>query len=202
MKKFIAKIAAITLAIASTATLATEVLTGVAGYDPAGGSTTTLTPSAVKDGGAYTIRLQGVIGVSFDALKGLTPYAKAMDAPTKKQVNLYNLPDGTIIYAMGLGREWGEMSEDLGAIPVDRAKAKGTITGGSVTLPFTKGTERCRVVTWTGVLPDGQRVWGSHPESGWNAKNVNGSPRTAWCFKGDTVVTMDQPTKLALAGKK
>ncbi len=189
------------MAFASAAALAADPLGSVAGYDPAGVNTTILTHSSVANG-AYTISLKGVIGVSFEDLKGLTPYSKTTDGPTKKAIGLYNLPDGTTIYAMGLGGEWGDMPEDLGVIDVTKAKAKGTLTGGTVTLAFTKGDERCRTATWVAVLPDGQRAWSSHPEAGWNAKNVNGSPRTAWCFKGDTVVQMDSPTKLALAAKK
>lgn len=201
--KFVSKTFAIlAVALASTATLAADPLAGVAGYDPAGGGGIDLTASAVTNG-SYTITISGMIGVTPDQLNGLTPYDKKMDGPLKKEVGLYKLPAGTVVYAMGLGRDWGEMSEELPKIELAKAKAKATFgADGKLTFTFTKGEERCRTVNWVAVLPNGdQRAWGGHPEA-WVAKNVNGSPRTAWCFKGDAVVQMDRPTKLALAGKK
>lgn len=200
--KFVQKIAAIlAMAIAPLATMAADSLSGVAGYDPAEAGGGDLSASALN-GNAYTVTMTNVIGVAFADLKGFTPMKKVKDAPTKKQIGLYVLPDGTTIYALGLGREWGTMSEDLMQIDVARAKANGKISAGKVELAFTKGDERCRVVTWVAVLPDGQRAWASHPGGGWSTKNVNGSPMTGWCFEGTKVVQIDQPTKLALAKKK
>ncbi len=199
--KFVPKsLIALAIISVSAAVMAADPLSGVAGYDPAGGGGIGLTASAVKDN-AYTVTLTGVIGVSFTDLKGMKPMKKAQDAPTKKQVSLYTLPAGTTIYAMGLGRDWGEMSEELMAITVDKAKASGKLADGAVTMTFQKGEERCRVVTWVGVLPDGQRVWSGHPAA-WSTKNVNGSPMTGWCFDGSTVVKLDQATRTALATKK
>lgn len=199
--KFVPKTFAIlAVALASTATLAADPLAGVAGYDPAGGGGIDLTASTVKDN-AYTITISGMIGVAFDELKGVTLIRSATDAPTKKQVNLYQLPAGTTVYAMPLGREWGDMTEELKAITVDKAKANGKIVDGKVALTFQKGDERCRVVTWVAVLPDGQRAWGGHPGA-WSTKNVNGSPMTGWCFNNTTVVKLDQATRTALATKK
>lgn len=204
---FVKKLFAIlAMVFAPFAIMAAEPLAGVAGYDPNIGGTG-LIPSAVKDS-KYTVTLSGVIGVSFAELKGLTAMKSAEDGPTKKTVQLYNLPEGTTIYAMPLGREWGEMSEELGAIDLKKAKASGKIVkakgsqDGKATLAFQKGaTERCRVVTWVAVLPDGQRAWASHPEE-YATKNVNGSPMTGWCFTGDTVAKLDDETKLALSAKK
>jgi hypothetical protein len=213
MKTFFRNTSAIALmAFASLASLAAGPLSGVAGYDPAqGGNTITLAASSVT-GNAYTITVSGMIGVSFDGLKGQKPYNVATDAPTKKQVSLYNLPNGTMVYAMGLGRDWGNMSEELNAIDVAKAKASGKIIinklpngqsdNGTVMLQFQKGDERCRTVTWVAVLPDGQRAWGGHPEDGWSTNNVNGSPMTGWCFEGSKVVRLDEATKTALAQKK
>jgi len=200
MKKTYAALAA--LALVSSISFAAP-LTGVAGYDPAtAGSTITLSATPVRDN-AYTVKLGGVIGVSFEDLKGMKPIRTVTDQPTKKAVSLYTLPDGTTIYAMGLGREWGEMTEEIKGIDLAKAKASGKIANGAVSLDFKKGDERCRVVTWVAVLPDGQRVWGGHPEGGWSTKNVNGSPMTGWCFAKDgAVVKMDQATKTALAAKK
>lgn len=202
MKSF-CKLSAIALmALVSATTWAAGPLDGVAGYDPAqGGNAINLSASSVS-GDAYTITITGMIGVSFDGLKGLKPYNVAPDAPTKKQVSLYNLPDGTKVYAMGLGSDWGEMSEELNAIDVGKAKANGTISKGVVTLQFQKGAERCRTATWVVVLPDSQRAWGGHPEDGWSTKNVNGSPMTGWCFEGSNVVRLDEAAKVALAKKK
>lgn len=202
MKSF-CKLSTIALmASVSLASLAAEPLTGVAGYDPAQTSSIGFSASSVK-GDAYSVTVTGQVGVTLDTeLKGIKPLKTATDVPTKKKAYVYGLPDGTMVYAMGLGSDWGEMSEELAAIDIAKAKASGTISKGAVTLQFQKGPERCRTVNWVAVLPDGQRAWGGHPEGGWNAKNVNGSPRTAWCFKGDEVVQMDQATKTALAGKK
>lgn len=201
--KFLKKIAAIfAMALAPFATMAADPLSGVAGYDSAqGGGVINLSASSVS-GNAYTITVSGMIGVSFDGLKGHKPYNVAADAPTKKQVSLYNLPNGAMVYAMGLGRDWGNMPEELMQIDVAKAKANGKISGGKVELAFTRGNERCQTVTWVAVLPDSQRVWGGHPEDGWSTKNVNGSPMTGWCFEGSTVVRLDEGTKTALAGKK
>jgi len=198
MKKLLTALAALAL---TTSAFAAGPLSGVAGYDPAEAGGGDLTASTLS-GNAYTITMTDVIGVSFANLKGLTPMKKAKDAPTKKQVGLYALPDGTMVYAMGLGREWGSMSEELMQIDITKAKASGKISAGKVELAFTKGEERCRVVTWVAALPDGQRAWASHPGGGWSTKNVNGSPMTGWCFEGTKVVQIDQPTKLALAKKK
>lgn len=202
MKSFRKLSAIVLMASVSLASLAAGPLDGVAGYDPAqGGNAINLSASPVS-GNAYTITVSGMIGVSFDGLKGLKPYNVATDVPTKKQVSLYNLPEGTMVYAMGLGRDWGTMSEELNAIEVGKAKANGAISKGAVTLQFQKGTERCRTVTWVAVLPDGQRAWGGHPEDGWSTKNVNGSPMTGWCFEGSNVVRLDEAAKVALASKK
>jgi hypothetical protein len=201
MTKFVSSKYLIALAAVITSTvMAADPLAGVAGYDPAGGGDGGLSATAVE-GNAYTITMTGVIGVSFDDLKGLTPMKKAVDVPTKKQVGLYALPLGTMIYAMPLGREWGAMTDELNGIDVTKAKASGKLDGGTVTMTFQKGEERCRVVTWVGVLPDGQRVWPSHPAA-WSTKNVNGSPMTGWCFDGSKVVKLDQATRTALAAKK
>lgn len=197
MKKLLTALAVLAL---SSSAFAAGPLSGVAGYDPAGGSGTTMTASTVKDG-SYTLNLAGVIGVAFDPLAGMTATAKVTDAPTKKEVSLYALPDGTTIYAFGLGREWGSMATEVGKVDLAKAKASGKLAGGTVTLSFTKGDERCRTANWVAVLPNGQRAWASHPEGGWSTKNVNGSPMTGWCFQGGKVVQMDKPTKLALAQK-
>lgn len=196
MKKLLTALAVLAL----TSAFAAGPLAGVAGYDPAGAGGGDLSASAL-DGNAYTITMTSVIGVSFTDLNGLTPIRKATDVPTKKQVTLYSLTDGTMIYAFGLGREWGSMAEELNAIEVGKAKASGKLEGGKVSLTFTKGEERCRVVTWVAVLPDGQRAWASHPGA-WSTKNVNGSPMTGWCFKGTTIGKLDQATRTALAAKK
>lgn len=200
--KFASKILAIlAMAFAPLATMAADPLSGVSGYDPAEAGGGGLTASALN-GSAYTITMTDVIGVSFSDIKGLVPMKKAKDIPTKKQVGLYALPTGTTIYAMGLGREWGSMPEELMQIDIATAKANGKLDGGKVSLAFVKGEERCRVVTWVAVLPDGQRAWASHPGGVWSTKNVNGSPMTGWCFKGTEVTKLDDGTKLALAKNK
>lgn len=182
--------------------LAQDALRGVAGYDPAqGGNSISLSASSVS-GNSYTVTVSGMIGASFEALKDHKPYSTEPDKPTGKPINLYNLPNGTMVYAMGLGRDWGNMSEEVGQIDLKKAKANGKIANGAVTLQFQKGTERCRTVNWVVVLPDGQRAWGGHPEDGWSTKNVNGSPMTGWCFEGSNVVRLDDATKTALASKK
>ena len=50
------------------------------------------------------------------------------------------------------------------------------------------------------VLPDGQRLWGSHPDgTRWVTKNVKGSPLTIWCFNGNQVVQAPPDVRAALA---
>ena len=91
-KKFVLIALTAIAAITTNAWSAGDPLKGVAGYDSAGGSSITLTASAVKDK-SYTITIAGMIGVTPDALNGLTPYAKVMDVPLKKEVGLYKLPE-------------------------------------------------------------------------------------------------------------
>lgn len=188
---------------------AQDPLRNVNGYDGADGPTG-VTPSGVSADGSYTVTLTKQIGVAFtQSVAGASqPYrGPVQDQPTKQPVWLYNVPDGSTVYALRLGSNWGDMSKDLNQVDLNKAAARGTIAGGNVTLRFAKGKNACEMVNWVVVTPAGGRFWGSNPSgnSPWLVPNVNGSPRTGWCVQGNSVVTVDayDPTiRAALAAKE
>ncbi len=197
MRSFVSNsLAILAVAITSLSAFAQDPLKSVNGYDGSDGPTT-VAPSSVGADGSYTITLAKQVGVAFTASvagAGKSYAGPIQDTPTKESVWLYNVPDGSTVYAFGLGSAWGDMSKDLNQVDLAKAKARGTINGGVVTLRFAKGKNACEMVNFVVVTSAGGRFWGSNPSgnSPWLVPNVNGSPRTGWCVRGNEVVTVDQ----------
>lgn len=200
MKKYISMpvvatmVAALSLVLGSGAQA--DPLDKVVGYDKMGG--TEVSVSAVGADGTYTITLARLEGVAFKSKIGsLTPTAGPLnDKPTQQSVWIYAIPDGSMVYAMGLGGQWGDMSKEVDELDINKARAQATITGGKVSVAFVKNADpkkACEMVNWVVVTPGG-RMWGAHPlePSPWVVPNVNGSPRTGWCVQGSQIVTVDK----------
>lgn len=196
MKKHIYKPAVIVMMAALSLNVQAEPLDKVVGYDQMGG--TQVAVSTVGADGNYTITLSRLEGVAFKgALGSLKPTAGPLDdEPTKQPVWIYAIPDGSTVYAFGLGSQWGTMSKEVDELDLNKARAHATITGGKVSMSFVKNSDpkkACEMVNWV-VVSDGGRMWGAHPAktSPWVVPNVANSPRTGWCVKGNQVVTVDQ----------
>lgn len=167
----------------------------VVGYDKMGG--TQVSFSEVRADGTYTVTLSRLEGVAFkDSIGGLKPTAGPLDdEPTKQPVWIYAIPDGSKVYAFGLGSQWGTMSKDVNELELSKAKSSGTISGGKVELVFTKNADpkkACEMVNFA-TNTAGGNMWGAHPSkvSPWVVPNVANSPRTGWCVKGNQIVTID-----------
>lgn len=214
--KFVSKLWAIMALIAlgiGSNTFAADPLDKVDGYSDMGG--TQVSFSAVAADGSYSITLSRFEGVAFAGdVGGLKPVAGPItDKPTSKPVWIYRIPDGSTVYAVRLGSNWGEMSEELGQIDLTKdstgaVRPQATITGGKASIRFGKRAKPCEMISWVVELPNNAgRFWGAHPSeaSKWVIPNVNGSPRTGWCTQGKQVVDVDRhdpQIRVALKAKK
>lgn len=207
--KFISKLwsivtmATMSLMFGSNAFAQADPLDKVVGYDKMGG--TQVSVSNVGADGNYSVTLMRLEGVAFkDAIGALKPTAGPLqDEPTQQSVWIYAIPDGSKVYAFGLGSQWGTMSKDVNEMDLGKARANATITGGQVSLTFVKNADpkkACEMVNWVVVTPDGGRMWGAHPamSSPWVIPNVNKSPRTGWCVKGNQILAVDKDIRAAL----
>ncbi len=186
-------------------------LDGVSGFD--GKSSVNDGPLAlaftsVAADGAYTVTANNVVGI-FTENPSIAA-AVEVKSPYDDQPNwiLKALPPGSMLYAMGLGGEWGALDANINNLDLSKAKAKGEIKGSTAVLTFVRPAgQTCRVVNWVIVLPDGKRTWGpngDNNETGQHSPNfvkVGGKPATAWCFNGPQVVAMDADRKTGLASK-
>ncbi|MBP7822288.1 MAG: hypothetical protein KA034_00540 [Candidatus Moranbacteria bacterium] len=198
------------LSTAHAADKAKVTLTGVTGFDGTGAAATdgplSLGFSGVSNDGKYFVTASRVVAI-FTADPGITGTTKHADtyAKSKSVWILKTLPAGSKLYAMGLGSDWAGNGPDIANIDLSKAKASGEIKAGASTLGFERpATERCRVVNWVVVLPDGKRAWGPNGADKVSVYHVHvgGKPATAWCFEGDKVVAMATAQRQLLAAQK
>ena len=212
--KFFSFFLLVALAIFSLGTVhagdkAPATLQGVTGYDGVGVATgdgpLTLSFSGVASDGKYFVTAGRVVAI-FTTDPGIATATKLPDAydPKRSVWILKDLPPGSKLYAMGLGADWAGSGPSIDGLDLSKAKASGEIKAGVATLGFERpATERCRVVNWVVVLPDGKRAWGptASDASPWHV-HIGGKPANAWCFDGTTVVGMGDGTRKLLAAQK
>lgn len=192
---------ALTLAIGSSA-FAQQVVPDVGGYETAPGGSTVFTPVSVNGDGTVTIRFDNMEGSQFRAaVGGVKAYrGPVKDRPTGRDIWNYKIPSGSTVLLFKLGDEWGEMGGEVEEVDASKAKARGVINNGSVTIagipPDAKGRS-CQtftmVVQVAGTTAPSDRLWGNHgPLSDpWVVPNSKGSPRTAFCVRGGQMVNVD-----------
>lgn len=208
--KFVSKIAMLAMALTSNV-FAQQQPTGAEATNSysGGGGWTEVVPGTLS-GNAYTMGFRNMKGFSFKStVAGATaPYeGPFQDKPTNQPGYNYRIPNGSTVYVMGLGKDWGKMSKDLEQVDIKKALANGTINDGNFNVTMTVREKPCETVNFVVVTPAGGRFWGHHPDpdKGWVLPNVGGSPRTAWCVKGNAIVKTDDfdpSIRTALAKKE
>ncbi len=188
-------------------------LQGVTGYDGtgsnAGDGPLTLSFSGVANDGKYSVTAGRVVAI-FTTDPGIATATKHADTYIKggSVWILKDLPAGSKLYAMGLGADWAGNGPSIDGLDLSKAKAMGEIKAGVAVLGFERpASERCRVVNWVVILPDGKRAWGPNGADKMSAYHVHvgvgGKPATAWCFSGDgKIVAMEKATQQLLAAQK
>lgn len=159
----------------------------------------------VAPDGGYTVTASRVVAI-FTSNPGSTGAQQLPDTYVKgKSVWILKaLPEGSRLYAIGLGSDWAGQGPDIKGIDLTKAKAEAPIVGGMAKLDFVRPEgQECRVLNLVVVLPDGTRAWGPTTGDG-NPYHVHvgGKPALGWCFKDSSVVAMGQEHRRVLAGQK
>jgi hypothetical protein len=159
----------------------------------------------VAQDGGYTVTASRVVAI-FTSNPGSTGAQQLPDTYVKgKSVWILKaLPEGSRLYAIGLGSDWAGQGPDIKGIDLTKAKAEAPIVGGMAKLDFVRPDgQECRVINLVIVLPDGTRAWGPTTGDG-NPYHVHvgGKPALGWCFKDNSVVAMGQDHRRVLAATK
>ncbi len=155
--------------------------------------------------GEYTVTTTRVVAI-FTADPHLAAAQQLPDTYVKgKSVWILKaLPEGSRLYAIGLGSDWAGQGPDIKGIDLTKAKAEAPIVGGMAKLDFVRPEgQECRVINLVIVLPGGTRAWGPTTGDG-NPYHVHvgGKPALGWCFKDNSVVAMGQEHRRVLAATK
>ncbi len=107
--------------------------------------------------------------------KSAAGFVKTTGTGGKSVFVLNTIPDGTKIYLMGLGKDWGKMSRDVDNVDVSKALASGKFQSGSaaITLPY-RGDENYAMINAVAVTPNGTHAWAGVEGSQFSVKGPKG----------------------------
>ena len=159
----------------------------------------------VAQDGGYTVTASRVVAI-FTADPHLAAAQQLQDTYVKgKSVWILKaLPEGSRLYAIGLGSDWSGQGPDIKEIDLTKAKAEAPILGGVARLDFVRPDgQECRVINLVIVLTGGTRAWGPTTGDG-NPYHVHvgGKPALGWCFEGNSIVAMGKERRQVLAATR